>query len=235
MKTVPRIAAGLLAGSLLAAVPARAEVSAETDGAGSYMRMAVFINASVKNVRIWSAAHARTGYWPLNPAGDLSGDLFPYVAENPVNQRWPWVVWSHFNGADFDLAFSQWTGSGWSPIAPVELGVDTADALDPRVSFDVAGRPHLVWDATRGGPSQVYLSIFLSTRWMTPFLVSDPGEDASTPSVVVQTDGTIQVTYDTPGGTVTKTIRFLHPSTITDDITPFNSLTVTMSTSLPPR
>jgi hypothetical protein len=235
MKTVRRFLSGVVAGLLLAACPARAEVSSETDAAGTYLRTAVFTNASVRNLRIWAVTRAKTGFWPLNAAGDLTGDLLPYIAENPVNQRWPWVVWSHYNGADFDLVWSTWTGARWSAIAPVEYDGDTGDALDPRVAFDVTGRPHLVWDASNGGPRRVYLSIYLATRWMAPFLVSDLGEDGSAPSVTVQQDGTIQVTYDTPRGAVTKTIRFLHPATITDDITPFNSLTVTMSSIFPPR
>jgi len=230
-RLVTGAAIAVLAG---AGFPARAEVSAQTDATGTYLRTVVSSNASAKSFKIWSVNRLRFGNWPLNPYGDASGDLWPVIAESPVSQRWPWVVWSHFNGVDFDLVWSRWTGKGWMTITSVDAAPDSRDALDPRVSFDVTGRPHMAWVSSgTTGPDHVYLSVFLASRWMAPFLVSDPSEDALNPEIVVDPDGAIEVSYDTPAGHMTRTVRFVHPSTITDDITPFNTFTITKITMSP--
>ena len=231
--TISRLTAALALTALAATLPVRAEVSAETDATGTYIRTVVFANASLKHSKIWSVNRLRTGFTPLNPSGDDTGDLWPFIAENPINGRLPWVVWSHFDGSDFELVWSRWTDAGWSAISPVASPGDPEDALAPMVSFDPTGRPHLVWLSAGDGPKSVFLSIFLTTRWMIPFRVSDPGEDATDPVVAVLSDGTIEVGYATPIGEITKMIRFDHPRTITDDITPFSSLTVTSTSTAP--
>lgn len=216
------------------ALPAAAEVSAETDLTGHYVRTVISASLTIKNLRIWTVSRTRPTYWPLNGTGDLRGDLWPYVAENPVQQRWPWVAWSEFNGSDYDLVYSHWTAQGWAPVAAVERFPSSDDALDPEMNFDADGRTHMVWVGRgRDGRGHVYLSVFLSTRWMAPFPVSDAVEDALNPSVTVRADGAIVVTYDTPAGAVTRTVKFTKPHTITDDITPFNTMTITSTVITP--
>ena len=70
---------------------------------------------------------------------------------------------------------------------------------------------------------RVYLSIFLSTRWMVAYPVSDVGVDSRYPSIQVQDGPKIVVTFGTPEGEVTKVIHFKRPDTITDDLNPFES------------
>jgi hypothetical protein len=227
MNTSRRSYAGAVLGVLLLATPVRAEVAAETDAFGTYVRTVIYASASVRNPRIWTATRLRHGYTPLNPRGDAAGDLFPVVAEDPARGRWPWVVWSHFNDEDFDLVWSRWEGDRWSPIAPVEIGETPSDAVDPAIAIGDEGRPHLVWLSRADGPAEVNLSIFLASRWMEPFRVSDPGEDAMNPTILLRADGLIEVGYDTVGAHVVKLVAFARPSTITDDTTPFGSVGVT--------
>jgi|SoiMethySBSTD1v2_1073268.scaffolds.fasta_scaffold19309_2 hypothetical protein len=218
------IVAGCSAGIL------RAEVSAETDLFGNYIRTVVTSTSSVslnKSLRVWSVARIRPTYWPLNPNGDFIGDLWPNIAENPVQSRWPWVTWSRFNGSDYDLAWSRWTGRGWSPLATVEMAPGDDDALDSAIAFDQVGRPYLVWvSKPRTGAAQVNVSMFLSTRWMAPFRVSDTFENATDPTITILPDGNIVVMYETAVGQVTREIRVTRPWTITDDITPFGTLSI---------
>jgi len=217
------IVAGCCAGAL------RAEVSAETVLFGNYIRTVVSSSNTLatKGLRIWSVSRIRPTYWPLNPNGDFMGDLWPNIAENPVQGRWPWVTWSRYNGSDYDLAWSRWTGRGWTPLASVELTVGTDDALDSAIAFDQVGRPYLVWvSKPRVGPAQVNVSMFLSTRWMAPFQVSDTGQNATDPTIAITMDGNIEVTYETEAGEVTRVVRVTRPWTITDDITPFGTLSI---------
>lgn len=224
MTTARRLFAAAIVAACAAA--ARAEVSVETDVFGTYLRTVVSSNTSVRALRIWSVSRVRPTHWPVNPAGDSNGDLWPYVAENPVQGRWPWIAWSRFNGTDYDLAWSRWTGRGWTSVASVEATPGPDDALDPAITFDREGRAYVVWvSRAPSGASKIYVSMFLVARWTAPFQISDAAEDASEPSVTVLADGTIEVTYATPVGQVTRTLQVSRPWTITDDITPFGTLT----------
>ncbi len=206
---------------------ARAEVSAEVTSTGEYWRTVVRGNASVKNLKIWAPASPRDRLFPLNPEGDANGDLWPTVAENPFDGNRPWVLWSRWNGADFDLGWSRWTSAGWSEVAWLDGG-GPGDDLDPSIGFTPGtGRANTAWwEAAPDGTGRVWLSVFLSTRWMSPVLISDPAVDSRSPAIAVRDDGTIEISFDTPSGPVTRVVKLLLPATITDDLDPLGALTV---------
>jgi len=212
---------------------ARAEVSAEVDAFGRYVRTVIEASASVRNPRIWTVSHLRTGRVALNSRGDHAGDLYPAVAEDATHQRWPFVVWSHFNGLDYDLVWSRWEGRGWSPTRAVVPGTGRADAVDPAVAVSADGHPCAVWLSRGAGAATVQMSIFLVSAWSAPLVISDPGDDAMSPSIAWLSDGRVQIDYDTIGAHVTKTIAFLEPLTIGDDTNPLNP-SVTTNVTQPP-
>lgn len=208
--------------------PARAEVAAEVDVQGNYVRTVVFSNSSVRNARVWGGPKEKIGFRNLNPTGDDNGDLWPLIVDQTAGERKPWVLWSRFNGADFDLAWSTFQAGSWREVSWLEAAPASAgDDLDPDAAFDADGRPHVVWWRNEGGIGRVYLSVFLVTRWMPAFLVSDLSIDSLHPSVTIRPDGKIEVAFDTPGGRVVRVVAFGRPSTITDDVTPFGRMTVT--------
>jgi hypothetical protein len=214
---------------------ARAEVSAETDFAGNYVRTTVLAVASAKNPRIWSVHRLRGPAHPLNPSGDQSGDLGPTIAENPRDDNHPWVVWSRGTGAGYDLAWSRWLPSGWTDPDWVEEAAEASagDDLDPRLALDSQGRPYLVWWRDEGGTGHVYLSIFLVSRWMPAYPVSDEQVDSRRPGITLLDDGQIQVNYDTPAGRVIRLLVLSRPLSINDDIDPFARLN-SDATPIPP-
>jgi len=224
------ILVALLLAAFATSLATRAEVSAETDSAGRYARMIVLTNNSVKNLKIWTMQRSNANVHPLNENGDAYGDLFPTIAENPFDGRNPWVVWSRFNGLDYDLGGSRWRSGGWTAISWVEPAPDAGDALAPRIDFDVHGRPYLAWWSEEGGQGRVYFSLFLQTRWMTPLLVSTDDVDARNADIEVLSDSEIRVEYDTPEGRVERHILIDRPTTITDDIDPFSQFYVSGST-----
>lgn len=211
-------------GALVADVSCvRAEVAAVIDADGNYQRTVVRGNASVRNLRIWSADRSRYLDTALNPEGDLNGDLWPVVLENPADDNHPWVVWSRFNGEDYDLAWSRWTSSGWTPIAWLTSEVGPAGEYDPSIDFDLDdGRPYVAWWQDDDGIGQVYFSLYLVSEWSAPFRVSEPGVDSRGPRVTVEDDDRIIVEYDTPHGSEVRTIKFQRPLTITDDLDPLD-------------
>lgn len=232
-RTIGTGALVLALGMAASSIPARAEVSAEVDASGAYVRTVIQATSSSKNVRIWSKVNSRPGMYALNVDGDVNGDLWPTVAEQLVGTRRPWVVWSRFTGAGFDLAWSRFDAPSrsWSPIAWVEGTGTPGDDLDPSVAFDSTGRPFLTWWRDEAGVGQVWLSLFLETKWMAPFRVSDAGVDSVTPTITMLSDTRVRIDYSTAAGTVTRTVEFNRPATITDDATPFGRFEVT-STSI---
>lgn len=217
------IASVVLLGPVTQAV---AEVAAETDAFGNYLKMSLFATASMKKLRIWTVLHQKFPYFPLNPEGDLNGDQWPVIAENPRDRNRPWVIWSRFNGFEYDLAWARWQPGGWTPIAWLEQSPTPGDDLGPYLALDRDGRPHVTWWRNEYGVGRVYLSIFLATQWMFPYPVSDEGVDSQDPTITVLDECRIQIDYDTPGGRVTRIVHFARPATITDDINPFNRLSV---------
>lgn len=219
------IVVAVVLATIAAGTVAWAEVSAETDVSGKYYRMIVLTNNSVKNLKIWAMQRSNSNVYPLNIYGDVNGDLYPTIAENPYDGQRPWVVWSRFDGRDYDLAWSRWSGGGWTPVAWVRSDPVAGDALAPRIGFDPHGRAQLTWWNDAGG-GVVYFSRFLLTRWMDPLLVSVGEPDARNPSIEVVSDSETRIEYDTPEGRVERRILFFGPTTITDDIDPFSCFEV---------
>ena len=195
-----------------------AEVSAKIDDSGTYVGMVYRYNSNTLSPRIWTAGTSSPSRKPLNPLGDLYSDLAPTVVENPLSSRWPTVVWSHPTSGRYALVFSRWNGSQWSPIQSVRLGMP-ANEFEPRVAFNSKGHEYMVWTSLDQTGS-VYFSIFLTTRWMTPILVSAPGLDARHPTLSVLDDSLVQITFETSSGTVTRSLMIPSSDTITDDIDP---------------
>jgi hypothetical protein len=204
-------------------VGVNAEVSVRTDRAGKYVTTQILTtSAQGLGQKIWSP-RGRTARQELmlNPFGDVNGDLWPTIAETPRAPYQPWVVWSRFNGREYDLAWSAWTPEGWSSISWVARGNTAGDDLDPEAAFDRTGRLFVVWwRASAEGPARVYMSAFLVRRWSIPILVSDPIVDSRHPVITRSRDGMLWVRYETPNGTERRGLGLNRPDTITDDINP---------------
>ncbi len=200
---------------------ARAEVAAEVDFEGKYLRTIVISRATISDLNIWGVVLPRANHVPLNPEGDLSRDLWPVIVES--NGR-PFVVWSRFTGIDYDLAWSRWNGPGWREVDWIEPMPRSGNDLDPDLTVDETGRPHLAWWTDEGGLGRVYFSMYLDTRWMGAYGVSDPDTDSRDPRITVNRDGSITVEFTTPDGTRSKTIQIISGHSINDDFDPFNSM-----------
>lgn len=205
----------------------RSEVSAEVNAFGEYVRTSVFANASVKNLKIWSVQRAKDTTIPLNVDGDATGDLWPRILEDPSSANRPWVVWSRFIDGDYDLAWSRFEAdASWSPILGVlDPSGESSDDLDPRMILDdETGRPYLVWwRLDENGVGRILLSMFLNSRWMPAFSVTDGGVDSRFPEIELLEDNRIRVAFETPDGPDERIIVFQWPGTITDDLSPFES------------
>jgi hypothetical protein len=203
----------------------QAEVSAEVGDDGGYRRTILLANSSEKNLKIWAVTREKPRLEPLNPQGDDLGDLWPIIEEDPLNGNHPWVVWSRSAGDQYDLGWSRWTDAGWAAVQWVERYPSLENDLDPHLALDLndGARPYVVWWREGADGGTVYLSVFLSTRWMAPYRVSDGGVDSRYPTVSISEEGSIEVTFTTDEGEVTRHIVFHKPDTIHDDLDPIGS------------
>jgi hypothetical protein len=204
-----------------------AEVSVRTDPEGNYSATQILTTGSRGEPVVWGL-HQRSSrnFHALNPRGDAAGDLWPVVLESEVSPHHPWVVWSRFNGTDFDLIWSRWTREGWQQPSPVEAAPAAGNDLDADLVFNGEGRPYLVWSRDVDGVTTIQFSAFLLSTWMPAFQISDPGVDSRYPVIVERFNDGIRIEFDTPEGTASKWIMFSRPVTITDDINPLNHVYV---------
>jgi len=207
---------------------ARAEVAVETDAFGNYVRTSVYTQNALRQNRIWRIVRRNTaGVHPLNPTGDRQGDLYPFVAENLMNRRFPLAAWSRFNGLDYDIAWAKWTGTAWTTISWVGSGMDVGDDFQPYVSYDNTGRPYVAWWRDEDGAGSVYVSFFLVSRWSAPIRVSEAGIDSRTPRVFRDAGSAMRVEFRTPTGFESRIVALTGPLTITDDLNPIGNVSVT--------
>lgn len=202
---------------------ARAEVSVRTDRRGAYVSTQVIYSARLAPDRVW-ASQGRGGRHTnaLNPLGDANGDLWPTIAESPRAPYHPWVIWSRFNGTEYDLAWSRWTTTGWTPVTLLFQDGGAGDDLDTDLAFDGEGRPYVAWWRDEAGGGRVYISVFLNQGWSTPYPVTEAGQDCRYPGITVHARDALTVEYETEGATVSQMVVLDLPDTITDDINPQN-------------
>ncbi len=214
------------------AVETGAEVRVRTGLDGEYLTTMVVPGGPPWRQGVWggrSRMGLRHGSTVLNPAGDRLGDLIPTVGEGSQAPHHPWVVWSRFNGSDYDLVYSSWTYA-WSRILRVTPESLRGDDLDPSLAFSSAGQPLIAWwnRDVEDGHGTVYFSMFVETGWLEPLQISDDSIGGQHPSIGIE-DGTIVIRYDSDDGSLRISYQFLllDPTTITDDIDPQGSLTQT--------
>lgn len=199
----------------------RAEIVARTDRQGNYVGVEIITSDNRGTPVVWGASgRVSREDFVLNPDGDVNADLWPVIAEPPFGARHPWVVWSRFNGQDYDLVWSRWNGQGWQPVQPLVLDPTPGHDLDPSLTFDGNGRPQLTWSREHDGISEVQYSTFRNRRWSTPVVVSERGVDSRYPVIVGFGPGSVDIEYTTPDEVVVKRVLFSVPGTITDDINP---------------
>jgi len=208
---VPRPVRSAFAGLLLVlfAAPLCAEVSVVTDARGRYLKT-LFLTES-RGVRrvIWG--QVRGGADPstlLNLRGDRMGDSRPVMAEQP-GTRQPWVIWSAGDGHDREIAFATWSGGHWQGPQFLERADNPYDDLDPRLAFDAAGNPLVVWWRREPIP-RIYLSLLLNGAWMPPYPVSDAAVPSRHPSLRMSGTQAV-VSFRTPQG---QTVLFLNLQTL---------------------
>jgi hypothetical protein len=141
----------------------------------------------------WEPVRSVSSNEILNSSGDVRTDGPPDVVYHESTYR-PFVVWAYDNGPDHDIAFSQWTDSGWS--TEQFLTFDAEDELDPRLFVGPDDEIHVVWWVDGPDPRVMWTSRATNlAAWEVPTRVSPSGETVRRPTVSVH-QGVIRVAYE---------------------------------------
>jgi hypothetical protein len=202
---VSRAGRFLVAAAVLTLLPAaaHAEVSVVVDGRGRVKRVVVMSRGDAGSV--WSQVRARVPLETmLNPLGDTRGDQAPTIAIHPRTGQ-PWAIWPRNEGNQKRLVVSIWTGKEWSAPQPIVtpdlLG---SDQIEPRLVFDAAGTPYLVFtEAAR--PARIRFATVARGTWTPALSLSDEKIDSRKPLTVLVGDGTgLSIRWATPAGEIAR-------------------------------
>ncbi len=80
-------------------------------------------------------------------------DAYPSLF-NDADTGAPMLVWSRYNGADFDIAFTRFDGESWT--APITLVGTARDEIQPQAYSTPGGEFHLVWSWPDDGRNFLY-------------------------------------------------------------------------------
>ncbi|MBI3696302.1 MAG: hypothetical protein HY238_15880 [Acidobacteria bacterium] len=129
------------------------------------------------------------------------GDLFSTAVAVDGRGR-AWVVWSERKDADWRLMARNYDGKAWSRVEALTTG--KSNNLFHRLAADPRGNLHLVWQAARGGRSDIFLKSLVGDRWSNELNLSDPKRDARAndwnPAVAADRAGTVWVAWDSYAG-----------------------------------
>ncbi len=141
----------------------------------------------------WQQVRAIPTAQILNTSGVGRGDERPDFTWQAVN-GWPVATWAYCAGTDYDIAFSEWDGSSWTPAE--FLTFSTNNELDPRIFLETNGTTHVTWWVA-GPTDQVFLATRTtgSSQWSTPVQVTPASTGGRRPSVAVF-DGVLLVAYE---------------------------------------
>ena len=141
----------------------------------------------------------RDGAWsePITVGDNVNADWQPDVACSPTGDVW--VVWSNHRWGDYGIRARCLSGGEWSSESMVTR---KRGSFDYAPSVDVAsdGTAWVVWESTRDGDTNVYVSQRDRGRWTPPVRLSPSGASDARPSVACTGDGRVWVAWDTVVG-----------------------------------
>lgn len=164
---------------LIICFPLFAELSATKDSEGNYSNT-IFIYSNFPDYQVWEKLSYNQNRRTLNENGDANGDQKPEFGLNPIT-GFPEVVWSKFDGSDYEISYSYFNGSEWANHEIITNN-DLND-FDPCIEFSDDGTVKVAWWSDEE-IQQVYYKIRkINGEWSSNLRVSNPLERSIFPSI----------------------------------------------------
>ncbi len=156
-----------------------AEVSVIKDLQGNYSCILFAYRDNPEN-EVWNRYSCFNNWLALNENGDLSSDGIPSFGINPITYL-PEIVWSKFDGSDYEIAYSYFNGIAWSNI---ELLTDNnIDDLNPNITFNNNGKAKVTWWSDEIIPQVYYKIKEYNAPWSSSLCISNASEISRFPSI----------------------------------------------------
>ncbi len=194
-----------------------AEISTVKDSDNNYSSH-IFMYRDYPYNEIWKRFSNNPNRVPLNENGDSNCDGKPSFTINPIT-GFPEVVWSKFDGNDYEIAYSYFDGLEWSNH---EIITDNNfNDFNPCIAFNNNGTLKITW--WNDEPvQQVYYKIRKNSEdWSLKLRVSDHLEISRFPSIVAL-NNLSYISYETLTNQNNKDI---YSANIDDDPDPHPTLT----------
>ncbi len=107
----------------------------------------------------------------------------------------PHIVWSAYDGHDYELYYSSWDGKKWSEESLITDNQNISDTL-PSLSMLLETFPAVVWSRYRLGKREVCLSYKMNDEWSPAIIISDEKNMAGF-SKLVSFEGKIAILWQT--------------------------------------
>jgi hypothetical protein len=129
---------------------------------------------------IWGKFGDNPNRVSLNENGDLNCDQVPSFSINPTTGFLE-VVWSKFDGTDYEVAYSCFNGSEWSSYDVITN--NSFNDFDPYLAFSDDGIIKVTWWSDEPIPQVYYKIRKANGLWSLKLRISDPFETSRFPSI----------------------------------------------------
>ncbi|MDH5684189.1 MAG: hypothetical protein OEZ20_06980 [candidate division WOR-3 bacterium] len=143
---------------------------------------------------IYSSYRTQSSGWstPIVIGPDLYWDCDPAIGIDSLGR--PVVVWANFeNSYHYNLHYSYWNGSSWSPEQ--SFPDDPAGDMKPTLTRDSSGRLWCFWESRQDYYSDIWTSSWNGTNWSAPEQVTRDTSDEHFPAALIDHSGKLWVFY----------------------------------------
>ncbi len=117
----------------------------------------------------------------------------------------PIVAWDEFDGTSHNIYVKKLVGNTWTQLGTTFLDANTnRNAYSPSIAIDSSGNPIVAWHEFDGTSSNIYVKKLVGNTWTlvgTTFLDANTNQDASNPSIAIDSSGNPIVAWKESDGT----------------------------------
>jgi len=118
----------------------------------------------------------------INPSISLDFNGFPHV------------VWSAYDGDDYELYYSYWDGNRWIEEKKITNNHNIADT-SPSISLFLGTIPVVVWQKSQNEKNEICLTYRMDDRWISEVIISEE-KSIVNPLKIVSMDSRIGVVWE---------------------------------------
>lgn len=148
--------------------------------------------------------------------------FFPSAALGPND--YPWVVWSGYDGEDYEIYLRSWNGQKWTPKEKITQNRHLSDG-EPTLAFFLHSYPVIAWSQTIGDRKEILVAHKAAGKWQLENIFVQQGRNnrpflfSSSDKMLIswEKEGVIYLTSFIPG---TGDIIDLHQENYVQQIQP---------------